>query len=737
VVTRAMSKAPEDRYASAREFRDALQSAVPPLAVPGSGRQRSLAAVAVLVLVAAGALILLQLRQARGERALLAAQSLALVEELVEQGRYVEALERAEQVEAEFPEDTTLARLLPTFTFTVPIRTEPAGARVYLQRMDGPEDVWEDLGQTPLEGVRFAGEIHQLIGREPSYLSELPVRLRFELTGYEDRELYLTVVTGASWAGQPPMNPVVLEVADSSTAGMVRIADFVRDGVRYAGFWVDRFEVTNREFKEFVDAGGYRRADLWEHPFLVEGGALSFEEAMALLEDRTGRPGPSTWSLGEFPEGQAEFPVGGVSWHEAAAYARWKGKDLPTAVQWDQANLYYSEYSAVIVPNSNLDLEGPRPVGMGRAMSAYGIYDLIGNVREWCFNQVGAERHQRATRGGAWSDPQYLVLNVVPKDAFDRNETNGIRLIRNVDPDSVVASLRLPVQRSTARDYSLEKPVGEAEFQIFKRLHDYDPMTLGAVVEKVDTFPRWIREHVTYELPYGERGGVFLYLPRDAPRPLPSVVFWGGSGLLIMKSVEDEFLPWCEFLVRSGRAVAVPIFTGAYGRVDPRPRAAWGTTVAPGPSGANAYREISIRWVQDARAAVDYLETRADLNASQLGFLGYSFGGRAGPGLLAVDPRFDAAVLVAGGLPTTRYPPEVDPLNFAGRVRLPVLMLNGEYDNVFPYETSQRPLFELLGTPAEHKAQVLVRASHVVPQNELIKNTLDWFDKYLGSPAGP
>jgi hypothetical protein len=63
-------------------------------------------------------------------------------------------------------------------------------------------------------------------------------------------------------------------------------------------------------------------------------------------------------------------------------------------------------------------------------------------------------------------------------------------------------------------------------------------------------------------------------------------------------------------------------------------------------------------------------------------------------------------------------------------------MLNGQYDVVFPYETHQRPMFELLGTTPEHRSHVLFPASHIVPQNELITHTLDWFDKYLGVPAG-
>ena len=88
--------------------------------------------------------------------------------------------------------------------------------------------------------------------------------------------------------------------------------------------------------------------------------------------------------------------------------------------------------------------------------------------------------------------------------------------------------------------------------------------------------------------------------------------------------------------------------------------------------------------------------------------------------------------VAVGGVAYASHVPEVDPLNFAPRVRVPVLMLNGEHDTVFPLETAQKPLFDLFGTPAADKHHVRYPASHVVPRNEVIKETLDWLDRYLG-----
>ena len=63
---------------------------------------------------------------------------------------------------------------------------------------------------------------------------------------------------------------------------------------------------------------------------------------------------------------------------------------------------------------------------------------------------------------------------------------------------------------------------------------------------------------------------------------------------------------------------------------------------------------------------------------------------------------------------------------------MPVLMLNGDYDYVFPLETAQKPLFDLLGTPPQYKRHVVFDAGHGVPRDPQIRETLAWLDRYLG-----
>ena len=142
--------------------------------------------------------------------------------------------------------------------------------------------------------------------------------------------------------------------------------------------------------------------------------------------------------------------------------------------------------------------------------------------------------------------------------------------------------------------------------------------------------------------------------------------------------------------------------------------------------------EYRVHLVKDYMRCIDYLETRPDIDSQKLAYYGMSWGGEW-PGVVipAVENRLKANILLPGGLRDIGRP-EVHPINYVTRVKIPTLMLNGKYDSAFPYETSGKPLYDLLGTPDEHKELKLYDTDHIPPLNESIKEILAWLDRYLG-----
>ena len=125
--------------------------------------------------------------------------------------------------------------------------------------------------------------------------------------------------------------------------------------------------------------------------------------------------------------------------------------------------------------------------------------------------------------------------------------------------------------------------------------------------------------------------------------------------------------------------------------------------------------------------------TRPDIDTTRLAYVGTSWGGRMAGVVLAIEPRFRTAVLNVAGLGAPPRRPEEDPVNFLPHVHIPVLMLSGRYDSVFPFETSQKPFLRLLGSPPDRKQQILFDGGHFLPRTMMVTESLKWFDQFLGA----
>lgn len=618
------------------------------------------------------------------------------------------------EAEKALPHDPVLAKLWPQIETTLTIETQPPGAGVYWKDYGTPATPWRFAGTTPLKEARVPRDLLRVEVRKPGYQTIEFVSPRF-LGGRKVPPLTLD----RSGTLPPNMVRIPTSTTELNVIGLERYA-----GVEVPEFLADRYEVTNREYKFFVDAGGYANPAYWRFPVMEAGKQIPLAAALARFTDRTGRPGPSTWEAGTYPDGLAEHPVAGVSWYEAAAYAAWAGKQLPTVYHYAQmADTWNAEF---LLPFSNFGGKGTTAAGSMPGTSSFGVYDIAGNVREWARNASG-DTHERYILGGGYTDPTYAFNDAYAQPALDRSATNGFRCIRELPSAPVPNALTQPLAMAR-RDYAREQPVDDRTFAQFARQFVYDRAPLDARLDKTIVADDWKLEAVSVNAAYhGERLPVYVYLPRDATPPYAPVVLFPGSAVLFASrfdtSIVNDYRDF-TFLMKSGRALVIPVYKSTFERQD--------TLRSDVPDESVAYKDHVVMWVKDYSRAIDYLETRKDMRADQIAFLGTSWGGFMGGIIPAVEKRVRVVVLNVGGMSMVSALPEVDQINYLPRITQPVLMLNGEFDNYFPVETAQKPLYRLLGTPAADKKMIVYPSGHLVPRVEFMKETLAWLDEYLG-----
>jgi formylglycine-generating enzyme len=235
--------------------------------------------------------------------------------------------------------------------------------------------------------------------------------------------------------------------------------------VRVGGFWMDEHEVTNAQFEAFVDQTGYlttaERAPSAEEilrqsppgtpppaPELLVPGSLVFTppSGRVSLDDYSQwwkwTPGAS-WKHPAGPgstiEGKGDYPVVQVSWDDAVAYARWAGRRLPTEAEWERAargglegkpfvwgdqapsdttklaNIWQGEF-----PNRNAASDGFASLAPVKSFppNGYGLYDVAGNVWEWCADWYQSDLYQTRAGPGVVVNPQGPARSSNPANPF-------------------------------------------------------------------------------------------------------------------------------------------------------------------------------------------------------------------------------------------------------------------------------------------------------------------------------
>jgi iron(II)-dependent oxidoreductase len=194
-----------------------------------------------------------------------------------------------------------------------------------------------------------------------------------------------------------PAGPVLLRSRRQAEASDENPSSVGEQLVAVEGFFLDRFPVTNAQYQLFVNANGYEQMSLWDE---------SIWPAVLGFVDQTGQGGPKFWHHGKHPAGKGDHPVVGVCWYEAAAYARWVGKRLPSDPEWVKAG----SWPVCAAGGKPMQRKHPWGDAMNREIvnlwgsghdntipvqatpasaSVGGVQQLIGNVWEWTNSNFG------------------------------------------------------------------------------------------------------------------------------------------------------------------------------------------------------------------------------------------------------------------------------------------------------------------------------------------------------------
>jgi len=183
-------------------------------------------------------------------------------------------------------------------------------------------------------------------------------------------------------------------------------------------FYVDKYEVTNENYKKFIDATGHRPP---KHP---------------------GKSKYDIWQGNDYPADLAKHPVVNVSWEDAAAYARWSGKRLPSEIEWEKAargidgRLYPwgNKFEENRCNAGAFGRKGTSPAGSySNGISPYGCFDMAGNVWEWSSTLYDTKHKWHLARGGSWADGEGEITTVARSNPITASPTGGFRCVKDIE----------------------------------------------------------------------------------------------------------------------------------------------------------------------------------------------------------------------------------------------------------------------------------------------------------------
>lgn len=688
-----------------------------------------------------------------------ATAAIAQIEDLVQEEKYFDAYDLAIEVKKYAPNQPSLLRLLPLVSDDLTVLSEPAGANVYLTRVNmdqsGQSRKRELVGATPLNHLEIArgdyildiekdgfAALHRTLSSaldrvERSSLGPATLRREVKMVARKSGELEIRFDADAPIRIHAKLIPLAespgrMVFVPGGEYTLVGYGKPTGTTVRLDDFFIDQFEVTNSEYKEFVSAGGYLKQQFWKFPFQKEGKEVSWPEAMESFKDRTGLNGPRSWSNQTFPEGKDQHPVTDITWYEAAAYAEFRGKKLPTIFQWEKAarngSFTHTHWSVMpwglsttsdrLITRANFLTHGTVPVdSFPSGMSSYGCYNMAGNVAEWCLNSRGTGF---TVAGGSWKDPFYIFSEFAAYPSFHSTDSTGFRCVINSSHQSGDQG---DIALSPTEDIPVYRATSRTEAQALVRHYQYDKTPLEARIEDVQQTDLWQREKISYAGAGGERAFAYLYLPKNTQTPVQVIHYVPTDAAYYGWTLPDEIEAHAAPYIKAGRAV----FAVALKGYKERP---WPPDHEMPKRDSVAFRDLVINWAIDHHRGLDYLVTRNEVDTGKIACFAVSVNNRK-LALIGSEARYAAVILMGAGLIRSWADmiAEANGVNFLPHILAPKLMINGRYDEAMSFRAEAEPLYRLLRAPKE---LVVVDQGHV-PSLEVSVPTINrWLDQTLG-----
>ncbi len=612
-----------------------------------------------------------------------------------------------------YPENELLQSYLKKSSYKITVETVPENIDLFI--LYGGDTTWTHLGKTPSDSVLVA-----------SLQTMDDYQIKLATNGHEflvpPQQSGKFIVNGLS------ETPLGYSFFPGLEDRFMWFPGIYFGKISYAPFAISKTEVANKEYQKFLSSGGYTNPEYWDFPMDVDGTKYTFEKTILRFTDKHGQSGPANWSYGKYPENQGDYPVTGISWFEARAYARYREQQLPNVFQWlVAAELSHSGILPEIV-NSNLKSTILREVNDPRDENFYGIKNIAGNVKEWATNPHGEVNNKFSILGGAYYDNDYNFNDYYSTSPFDRSIGNGTRLVTVFESTDVDSLNTLSISYNQ-RDILAESDVSDEVFEVYRAQFDYNNFPLDVKLETLTGYEEeFAVERFQMPTPYKNDEplhGYIVYSKNHKGKLKPIIQFPGARSIYTNsdEGIVKGIIKGNNYLLKEGYAIIHPAYYSTYNRK--KTLKSWWANES------EEYKDTIIKIGKDYKRSIDYIQTRKDFDFNNLSYMGLSWGSIMSNTLLAIDDRVKIAFICVGGLQVQKSKKEIEPAIFIRRIKIPVMHITGKLDGVFEYENSQIPMQKLLGTPkTDQKMIVLEGVGHGIPKDTIVVNHLQWLKKY-------